>query len=73
MFLPRHKVVGRLIKTGDPLVDEIFKVLEKIPNPASEKISALGRAAAIAQLYAYTNEELKESILGSGSQNTLQH
>jgi hypothetical protein len=62
-----------MIKTGDQLVDEIFKAVEKIPNPASEKISALGRAAAIAQLYAYANEELRESVLGSGSQNALQH
>jgi len=62
-----------LIRTGDPIVDEVFEVITKIQSPASEKISALARAAAIAQAYAYTTDELKESVLGLISQDVLQH
>ena len=60
-----------MIKTGDSIVDEVFKVIAKIQSPASEKISALARAAAIAQTYAYTTDKLKESVLGSASEDAL--
>jgi hypothetical protein len=62
-----------LVKTGDPIVDGIFEAVAKMQFPASEKISALARAAAIAQPYTYETEELKESVLGLSPRDVLQH